>query len=85
MIDQETRDLALKTFRDTLNDPLAKPSDKLRAAEAIARMEVSEREDGRLTDLDAADHDLLRIARGGDPKRTGPSDAEMFARGEITK
>lgn len=87
MIDQETRELALRTFREVLNDPGAKATDKLRAAEAIARMEVSERDEGLLTDLDAADHELLRIAKGGQstPNRTGPSDAEMFARGEISK
>lgn len=77
MIDQETRDLALQTFRDVLTAPDSKPADRLRAAEAIARMDVSEKETGKGSDLDASDEELLKRARGD--KNGAEKDAELTA------
>lgn len=74
MIDQETRDLALKTFRDTLTDPSAKSADKLRAAEGIMRLEAEQRDEGLADTLDASDEELLNRARGTHNPATLPEN-----------
>jgi len=68
MIDQETRALALKAFRDTLTDANAKAADKLRAAEGIMRLEAEQKDLGLSETLDASDEELLKMARGEGPK-----------------
>ena len=64
MIDQETRRLALQTFRDVLNSTSAKAADKLRAAEGVLKLEAEEKDQGLSDVLDANDEELLNRARG---------------------
>lgn len=64
MIDQETRALALKTFKDVLNDTQAKATDRLRAAEGIFKLEAEQKDQGLSDILDADDAELLERARG---------------------
>ena len=64
MIDQETRRLALQTFRDVLTNPSAKAADKLRAAEGVLKLEAEEKDQGLSDVLDANDEELLNRARG---------------------
>lgn len=78
MIDQETRQKALRTFKDILDDQNAKPTDKLRAAEAIVRLESEEADHGLTDQLDASDAELLKIARGETPNE----DLHAFVSGE---
>jgi hypothetical protein len=68
MIDQETRKLALQTFRDILNAPDSKAADRLRAAEGVLKLEQDEKDKGLSDVLDASDAELLERARGGRPK-----------------
>lgn len=81
MIDQETRKLALQTFRDILNAGDSKAADRLRAAEGVMRLEAEEKDKGLTDMLDASDEELLERARGKGPP-TQNDDAEAFARGE---
>lgn len=64
MIDQETRALALQTFRTILNDAGAKAADKLRAAEGVLKLDQEEKDKGLGDVLDASDEELLLRARG---------------------
>jgi hypothetical protein len=68
MIDQETRELALRTFKNILEDQNSKPADRLRAAEGVLKLEQEERDKGMGDVLDASDEELLNRARGGGPK-----------------
>lgn len=64
MIDQETRRLALQTFKDILNDVDSKASDRLRAAEGVLKLEQDEKDKGLSDVLDTSDEELLERARG---------------------
>lgn len=64
MIDQETRRLALQTFKDILNDESSKAADRLRAAEGVLKLEQEEKDKGLGDVLDATDEELLERARG---------------------
>ena len=64
MIDQETRRLALQTFKDVLTDPDSKAADRLRAAEGVMKLEQDEKDKGLSDVLDADDEELLKRARG---------------------
>lgn len=75
MIDQETRRLALQTFKDVLEDPNSKAADRLRAAEGVMKLEMEEKDKGLSDVLDAPDEELLEIARGGVLKsQIGPAE-----------
>ena len=64
MIDQETRELALQTFKNILNDESSKPTDRLRAAEGVLKLDQEEKDKGLGNILDANDEELLERARG---------------------
>lgn len=64
MIDQETKRLALQTFKDVLQDGSAKPADRLRAAEGVMKLQQDEADKGMGDVLDASDEELLARARG---------------------
>ena len=81
MIDQETRRLALQTFRDVLNSTSAKAADKLRAAEGVLKLEAEEKDQGLSDVLDANDEELLNRARGTHDK-TEKESLEAFVSGE---
>ena len=75
MIDQETRRLALQTFKDVLSSPDSKPADRLRAAEGVMKLELEEKDKGLSDVLDASDEELLERARGKHPDTSkGPPD-----------
>jgi hypothetical protein len=80
MIDQETRILALQTFKDILNDIGSKPADRLRAAEGVLKLEQEEKDKGMGDVLDASDEELLKRARGKPPENENET-LEAFARG----
>jgi hypothetical protein len=77
MIDQETRELALQTFKNILNAVDAKPADKLRAAEGVLKLEQEERDKGLSDVLDASDEELLRRARGKAPEPEMDNDPTL--------
>ena len=81
MIDQETRRLALQTFRDILTAPDAKAVDRLRAAEGVMKLEAEEKDRGLSDVLDADDEELLKRARGTHEK-TENEDLTRFVSGE---
>jgi hypothetical protein len=71
-LDELRRD-ALNAMREILSDPKSKPADRLRAADIVARIQVSSAEsDADVCDLD--DAVLLGWARGegGHPPKRGP-------------
>jgi hypothetical protein len=81
MIDQETRALALQTFRIILQDANSKPADRLRAAEGVLKLDQEEKDQGLSDVLDATDEELLNRARGTHGK-TKNDDLEAFVSGE---
>jgi len=81
MIDQETRKLALDTFRTVLRDQNAKATDKIRAAEGILKLDADEKDKGLGNVLDASDEELLARARGTHEK-TPIDPLEAFVSGE---
>lgn len=80
MIDQETRRLALQTFRDILSDPASKAADRLRAAEGVLKLDQEEKDQGLSELLDANDEELLKRARGTYNKPEN-EDLEAFVTG----
>lgn len=69
----ELRRDALQAVRDVLGAPDAKPADRLRAAEVVARLEATATARGGVHELD--DQALLAIARGevgGTPRKGDP-------------
>lgn len=83
MIDQETRELALQTFKDILTDNNSKSADRLRAAEGVLKLDQEEKDKGLSDVLDANDEELLKRARGEYEKPEKPENdtIEAFARG----
>lgn len=63
---------ALQAVRDVLGAPDAKPADRLRAAEVVAKLEVTAAARGGVHEL--SDQELLAIARGtgGTPRKRDP-------------
>ena len=78
---ESDKQLALDALRGTLRDVGAKPAERVRAAEALLRVEAEAL--GQVADLlDATDAELLAIARGeegGTPRERGPSDSSAGA------
>ena len=68
----ELRRDALQAVRDVLGAPDAKPADRLRAAEVVAKLEVTAAARGGVHEL--SDQELLAIARGtgGTPRKGDP-------------
>ena len=68
----ELRRDALQAVRDVLGAPDAKPADRLRAAEVVAKLEVTASARGGVHEL--SDQELLAIARGtgGTPRKGDP-------------
>ena len=81
MIDQETRRLALQTFKDILVNTGSKPADRLSAAKGILKLEQDEKDKGLSDVLDADDEELLNRARGIHGKTENDS-LEAFVLGE---
>jgi hypothetical protein len=85
---------ALRAVREVLDAPDAKPADRLRAAEVVARLEATRT--GRIALHELGDLELLAIARGeggtprkGDPETPSagavPSDTDEHPNERIAK